>query len=80
MNNTSMFTDYPDVLTISQLQKALNIGKSTAYRLINSNTIKHLRIGKSIKIPKPYLVEYLSQPRYNDTSNEQSSLSTIRRI
>ena len=72
---TSIFADFPDVLTISQMQKALAIGKSTAYKLINSNAIKHIRIGKSIKIPKIYLVEYISQVRYTTTSNEQSCLS-----
>ena len=71
----NIFTEFPDVLTISQMQKALAIGKSTAYKLINSNTIKHIRIGKSIKIPKIYLVEYISQVRYTTFSNEQSCLS-----
>ena len=67
--NNNMFTNFPDVLTIEQLQEALVIGKSTAYRLIKSNQIKHLRIGKNIRVPKQYLVEYLAKGCYNSDSN-----------
>ena len=60
-----MFNDYPDVLSIEDLQIALNIGRSTAYRLIRSGNIRHLRIGKNIKIPRRYLVEYIHEACYN---------------
>ena len=63
-----MFNDYPDVLTIEDLQIALNIGRSTAYRLIRSGDIRHLRIGKNIKIPRRYLVEYINEACYNSGS------------
>ena len=56
-----MFDKYPDVLNIADLQTALSIGRSMAYRLINEGHIKHLRIGKSIKIPKTFLIDYVAK-------------------
>lgn len=47
-----MFSDYPDVLNISDLQNALDIGRTSAYRLVRGGQVRHLRIGKSIKIPR----------------------------
>ena len=65
-NNTSeMFAEYPDVMTIEDLQRALGVGRSTAYRLIRSNRIRCIRIGKSIRIPKQLLVDYVLQSCYN---------------
>ena len=65
-----MFDNYPDVLTIDDLQSALGIGRSTAYRLIRSGAIRHLRIGKNIKIPRRFLLEYIHEACYNkDTDN-----------
>ena len=59
MTNNDMFMEYPDVLTINDMQKALGVGRSMAYRIINSGKVTHLRIGKNIKIPKRFLIEYI---------------------
>ena len=55
----TIFESFPDVLAIEELCSALNIGKNTAYQLINSGKIKSIRIGKIHKIPKVWLVEYV---------------------
>lgn len=60
-----IFENYPDVLTVADLQKALGIGRSTAYRLIREGHIRHLRIGDKIKIPRLSLVEYVKVSCYN---------------
>ena len=60
-----MFNDLPDVLTVDDLQNALGIGRSTAYRLIRRGDIRHLRIGRNIKIPRRYLVDYIEAACYN---------------
>lgn len=49
----------PDVLTISELQKVLRIGRSTAYRLIKTKELPCVRIGRSIRIPKEYIREFV---------------------
>lgn len=58
-NNTEIFKDYPDVVTIDQLQKMLNIGRNSAYELLRNNIIKSVRVGKHYIIPKVYVIAYL---------------------
>lgn len=65
--NAHMFNEYPDILNIQDIQLALGIGRSMAYRLIKDGKIKHLRVGKSIKIPKCFLVDYIRDECYNGT-------------
>ena len=40
-----LFEAYPDIMTVLQVSEALHIGRNSAYNLINSNSIRHLRIG-----------------------------------
>jgi len=56
-----MLEDYPDIITVEQLRKILKIGRNTAYKIINSNMIKSVRIGKIHKIPKSNVIEYLGK-------------------
>ncbi len=58
-NNTEIFKDYPDVVTIDQLQKMLNIGRNSAYELLRNNIIKSVKVGKRYIIPKVYVIAYL---------------------
>ncbi len=50
-----------DVLTIQEVMSTLKIGKTQAYSLVKSGEIESIRIGKSIKIPKLYLENYLNK-------------------
>lgn len=54
-----MFKNYPDIMSVEQLQNALHIGRAKAYQLIRDNRIKYIRIGKKIRIPKIYLIEFV---------------------
>ncbi|MDD4772922.1 MAG: helix-turn-helix domain-containing protein [Eubacteriales bacterium] len=54
-----MFEDYPDVVTINDLVKMLNIGRNSAYKLIKEKKIKSIQIGKVHRIPKIYIIDYL---------------------
>lgn len=60
-----MFKDYPDILTIPQVAKALGIGKKAAYALVNNKQLGAVRIGRTIKIPKFCLEEYIKTARNN---------------
>lgn len=55
------FEAFPDVLTVEQLQNALGIGRSTAYKIIHNKEIGYLRIGTAIKIPKTSLISYVEE-------------------
>ncbi len=56
-----MFNSYPDVLSVKQLCEILDIGKNTAYRLLQSGEIKSIKIGKVYKIPKKSLKDYIAK-------------------
>ena len=55
------FDNYPDVMTVRQIQEALGIGRNTAYNLLNNGQIHCFHIGRTIKIPKKYLIEYIAR-------------------
>lgn len=60
MKNTSkIFANYPDVLTVEDLSKMLSISTKTAYKLLKEKKIKSITIGRTYKIPKIYVLEYL---------------------
>lgn len=55
-----LFSEYPDVVNVNQMCVMLGgIGKKTAYGLLKDGTIQFIKIGKSFKIPKVSVIEYL---------------------
>lgn len=62
-----MFRQYPDVIDVHALQKMLGISRHHAYRLITSGQIKGRKVGKSYKIPKVYVIDFLLQNNEADT-------------
>ena len=51
--------EYPDVLTTKDLQSILGISGKTVFRLLHSGQIKSIKVGRSFRIPKIYLLQYL---------------------
>ena len=54
-----MFETYPDMLTLEEFMEILQIGKNSAYELLDSGKLKCFRIGKKYKIPKKAVIEYI---------------------
>ena len=47
-----IFAGYPDVVNVGQMCSMLGgIGKKTAYDLLRNGDIRHIKLGKSFKIP-----------------------------
>ena len=60
MKNTSkIFANNPDVLTVEDLSKMLGISTKTTYKLLKEKKIKSITIGRTYKIPKISVLEYL---------------------
>ena len=55
----TMFKKYPDVVSVEILQEMLGICHKNAYLLVKENKIRSARVGRSYKIPKLCVVEYL---------------------
>lgn len=63
MENTTIVTTLntlPLLLTVRQLSEYLSISQTLAYRLLNTNQIRHLRLGKTIRIPREAVQEFLN--------------------
>lgn len=72
-----MLESYSDVLKIQDIMEILDIGRNSAYKLIGNGSIKSLRIGRNIRIPKIHLIDYLITEGYNKDSNMlYASMST----
>ena len=56
-----MLQERPDVLTIEYLCEILKISTKTGYRLLKDGKIQSLKVGRSYRIPKAYLVAYFIQ-------------------
>ena len=54
-----MFTDYPDIVSVLQLQQMLNISRQLAYELIGNGSIKAVKVGNSYRIPKVSIIGYM---------------------
>ena len=62
MKTQAMFENYPDVVDVDDLCKMLGgISRKLAYRLLIDQEIRSVRIGRSYKIPKIYVIEYLTR-------------------
>lgn len=57
----TMFKDYPEVITIDELQAILHIGRNSAYKLLKEGAIETLRVGKKYIIPKLSVMNFLME-------------------
>ena len=55
----SIFSDYPDIVTVAQLQKMLGISRHLAYQYLNDGTIQGVMIGNAYRIPKVNVVDFV---------------------
>lgn len=56
----AMLRDYPDLMVVSDVQKILHVGRTKAYALLKSGKIRSLMVGKTYRVPKTYLMDYLN--------------------
>jgi len=54
-----MLDEYNDIMTIADVMKVLYIGKNRVYELLKKKDLKGFRIGKTWKIPKKAVEEYI---------------------
>ena len=59
MNTNRRLDDYGDILTVHDVHDILGIGYNKAYELLKTKAIKNYKIGKSIRVPKKCLLEFL---------------------
>ena len=50
----SVLKEYPDILTVEEMSRALGVSTKTGYKLVRENRIEYLKVGRSYRIPKAH--------------------------
>ena len=56
----TILKNYPDVMNIEQMCEVLGISTKTGYRLLKEGQIGSLKVGRSYRIPKVKILQYLN--------------------
>ena len=55
----SVLKEFPEILTVEEMSRALGVSTKTGYKLIRENKIEYLKVGRSYRIPKANLLSYV---------------------
>jgi excisionase family DNA binding protein len=55
--------DLPSVLKIADVSRVLAIGRRQTYQLVGAGSLRSVRIGRSLRIPKTALIAFLEGDR-----------------
>jgi excisionase family DNA binding protein len=58
-----MTNNQPLTLTVEQAAQVLGVGRSTAYELVRSGDLKHIRLRRRVVVPVAHLAERLGVDR-----------------
>ena len=61
MMRGQLFQSYPEIVTHSDLCGMLSISKNSAYRLLKSGQIEHIKMGRKYLIPKHSIASYITK-------------------
>jgi excisionase family DNA binding protein len=53
-------SDLPDVLTVDQVADVLSICRNAAYEAVRTGQVRHVKIGRTIRVPKMAVEELLA--------------------
>ena len=57
----SMFSDYPDILTVKDITKILGVHPNTVYDLVKEGVLPKIPCCRHIKVAKIYVIKYVLQ-------------------
>lgn len=64
-----IFRDYDDLLYTKDVAKALRTSMKTVYKMLQDGYLQSFKIGGKTHIPKEWVIEYILQYGYINTSN-----------
>ncbi len=64
MNNYKYRTlaEMPAVMSVSEVQEILRVGRNTAYQLFRSGKLRCFKVGGQFRCTKDALMEYMMEP------------------
>jgi excisionase family DNA binding protein len=57
----SPFAAYPEVMTVPEVAEVLRIGRNATYELLRTGEIPHIKLGRSLRVPKPALLQFIQR-------------------
>lgn len=69
--------DLPLVLTVLEVADFLKVSKSCAQELCRSGELRHVRVGRFIRIPRPALATFLGLRDPSEVEATDSSLAAV---
>jgi excisionase family DNA binding protein len=61
--------ELPHVLTVEEAAEVLRISRGSAYEAIRTNAIPHVRIGRTIRVPRAALLQLLQEDPAGDATD-----------
>ena len=59
MNLCVSLEDLPLALTVPEAAKILRLGRNTTYDLVRRGTLRSIRIGRQLRIPRDAILDFL---------------------
>ena len=59
--NSTLFEEYPELVSVKDLMSMLSIGRVLAYRLITDKKVKAVKIGREYKIVKNSVIALIQR-------------------
>jgi excisionase family DNA binding protein len=60
-SNHSLLSDYPDILTVPQTARALQVSQNTVRRLLTAGAIKARHVGQQWRISRENLIQFIDE-------------------
>lgn len=57
--NPATFENLPLLLTVGEMASVLRIGRNPAYQLVRDGRIQSIHVGRSIRIPRKALIQFV---------------------
>ena len=54
-----MLREFPDIMNINEMCKALSVSTKTGYKLLQEGKINAIKVGRTYRIPKVHVLAYL---------------------
>lgn len=61
---TVMFAEYGDIVSVDDIMKMLHIGRSAVYSLLQNGVIRTVRVGRKYIIPKQSVTDFINSGLY----------------
>lgn len=70
-----LFTEYPDIVTVRQVQGMLGISRHAVYDLLEDGSIRGIKVGNAYKIPKINVIRFALNSELDPAESAEPDVS-----